>query len=108
MIRFVPLSTAAFFLSQQISFVEKKNWFDLKFLSLGVENTLSDLQNSKILETNKMSDNGGLVKAWKLQTMGYHAVLLIFKVKRIGSKIGTRTGAGIGEGSFWQNQCHDH
>lgn len=55
-----------------------------------------------------MSDNGGLVKAWKLQTMGYHAVLLIFKVKRIGSKIGTRTGAGIGEGSFWQNQCHDH
>lgn len=55
-----------------------------------------------------MSDNGGLVKAWKLPGMGYHAVLLIFKVKRIGSKIVTRTGAGIGEGSFWQNQCYDH
>lgn len=55
-----------------------------------------------------MSDSGGLVKAWNRRTMGYHAVLLILKVRRIGSEIVTRTGAGIGERFFWQNQCHDH
>ena len=84
-------------------------------MSLGVENILNDLKKQQN-SGNKMSKNGGLVKLWKLQsawtaqsvecltlaqelwnlhTMGYHAMLLILKMKKFGDKIVTRMGWGL-------------